>query len=659
MKRKKNLKRRRKEMNKKVEVSSKIVAGLCMLVFMGINLMAAVPAMINFSGRLADSNNIPITGDKQFTFSVYSADTGGTQLPSGNPWSETQTVSVVNGVYNIRVGVVTPVPESVFDGNLKWLQVSVAGESFNQRMPLVSVPYAYYANKTELAYGVIGDTVTAGNIKDGTIADADISASAAVSISKLAASGSLGANVVCSSVAINSITDNQVAGLSTSKLSGPVTNITSNGLGMLATKDAVATTDINNNAITPVKISTGNYEHIRAGTATVAVSATTAAQATQVAATGVSAGTLGNAVIASSISLNSIWSQQVVDGTIADTDISFNYALSATKGGPASGVAASTVTSANIVDGTIVDADVNATAAISISKLALTGALGNAVICSSVAGSAIGTAQLRDSAITNSKILDGTIASAKLATAYLPLAGGTLTGDMVVNNLTIAHPYQFVLNTETGGSKMRIVSGSNDTFFFGFNSFYNDVDSYNKRSWRIQVCTIDDNQWDNFRIEHASKCVAGTGTQNSWVMPFCINGASGYLSLAGSYASAYRLELPNIASASGQGMANAWSTYSSIRYKKNVMKIDMPLEKIKQLTGVNYYWKENNKYDMGLIAEDVGKIIPEIVDFEEDGKFAKGLKYDRLVALLIESVKEQQKQIEELKQKVTTLEQKK
>jgi hypothetical protein len=58
---------------------------------------------------------------------------------------------------------------------------------------------------------------------------------------------------------------------------------------------------------------------------------------------------------------------------------------------------------------------------------------------------------------------------------------------------------------------------------------------------------------------------------------------------------------------------------------------------------------------MGLIAEEVGEVLPEIVAYEENGKDAKGLDYSRLVALLIEAVKEQQKEIAELKVTVKSL----
>ena len=55
-----------------------------------------------------------------------------------------------------------------------------------------------------------------------------------------------------------------------------------------------------------------------------------------------------------------------------------------------------------------------------------------------------------------------------------------------------------------------------------------------------------------------------------------------------------------------------------------------------------FRWKADGKHDIGLIAEEVGEVIPEVVAYEENGKDAKSVDYARLVAVLIEAVKEQQ-----------------
>jgi hypothetical protein len=59
---------------------------------------------------------------------------------------------------------------------------------------------------------------------------------------------------------------------------------------------------------------------------------------------------------------------------------------------------------------------------------------------------------------------------------------------------------------------------------------------------------------------------------------------------------------------------------------------------------------ENEGHDIGVKAQEIEMVLPEIVTTRENGY--KAVKYDKLVALLIESIKEQQKQIDELKSKL-------
>jgi hypothetical protein len=89
-------------------------------------------------------------------------------------------------------------------------------------------------------------------------------------------------------------------------------------------------------------------------------------------------------------------------------------------------------------------------------------------------------------------------------------------------------------------------------------------------------------------------------------------------------------------------IADAWTVYSSRRWKTNIAPISHGLDKVMALQGVTFDWKDSGKHDIGLIAEDVGMVIPEVVAYEENGKDAKSVDYARLVAVLIEAVKEQQ-----------------
>jgi hypothetical protein len=102
----------------------------------------------------------------------------------------------------------------------------------------------------------------------------------------------------------------------------------------------------------------------------------------------------------------------------------------------------------------------------------------------------------------------------------------------------------------------------------------------------------------------------------------------------------------------------AYST-SDKRWKNNIVKIDSPLEKISQINGVEFDWIEdepfhgNKGHDVGIIAQEIELVIPEAVQTRESGM--KAVQYDKIIPLLIESIKEQQKQIDELKELVNKL----
>ena len=86
-------------------------------------------------------------------------------------------------------------------------------------------------------------------------------------------------------------------------------------------------------------------------------------------------------------------------------------------------------------------------------------------------------------------------------------------------------------------------------------------------------------------------------------------------------------------------------TYSSKRYKKDVEPLESAINTISKLQGVSYNWKDTGKKDFGFIAEDVGKVIPEIVEWSADPQYANTMDYTRIISFLVEAVKEQQNKI--------------
>jgi hypothetical protein len=106
----------------------------------------------------------------------------------------------------------------------------------------------------------------------------------------------------------------------------------------------------------------------------------------------------------------------------------------------------------------------------------------------------------------------------------------------------------------------------------------------------------------------------------------------------------------------GQGgaLADAWYTYSSRRFKTDIQTLPNALDKIEELRGVSYTLKATGKREIGVIAEEVGKVVPEVVTYESNGKDARSVDYARLTALLIEATKEQQTLIRQQQKQIKT-----
>jgi hypothetical protein len=89
---------------------------------------------------------------------------------------------------------------------------------------------------------------------------------------------------------------------------------------------------------------------------------------------------------------------------------------------------------------------------------------------------------------------------------------------------------------------------------------------------------------------------------------------------------------------------------SDIRYKTNISNITEPIDKIEQLQGVYYNLLHEEKRSIGLIAQEVEKIIPEVVYTNTDN--TKSIAYGNMIAVLVESIKELSMRIKKLEEKL-------
>lgn len=106
----------------------------------------------------------------------------------------------------------------------------------------------------------------------------------------------------------------------------------------------------------------------------------------------------------------------------------------------------------------------------------------------------------------------------------------------------------------------------------------------------------------------------------------------------------------------GTATATTYLHLSDARLKENIRGIDNPIAIVEQLEGHKFDWKQNGAPDIGFVAQEVQKVLPEAVATSPDGHLA--VKYDVLTAPLVEAIKAQAEQIKQLKRAVDELDKK-
>ena len=211
--------------------------------------------------------------------------------------------------------------------------------------------------------------------------------------------------------------------------------------------------------------------------------------------------------------------------------------------------------------------------------------------------------------------LDGYHASSFLRSDANDTASGTLT---------FTGEARFALDAGYGNSEIRLpaTSDQNPRMVF-YRPTGSGVTSY---PWRFQA--------------------GGGGSSSS----FYIGTGSAANNGSESISNKFSLSSSGVLTVSGDVIA--YGSPSDAKYKENVKPIENALDKVMDLEGVSFDWKENNeildiKEDIGFIAQDVQKVIPELVRENEEGNLS--LRYQGLIPVLLEAMKEQQKQIDDLK----------
>jgi hypothetical protein len=104
--------------------------------------------------------------------------------------------------------------------------------------------------------------------------------------------------------------------------------------------------------------------------------------------------------------------------------------------------------------------------------------------------------------------------------------------------------------------------------------------------------------------------------------------------------------------ASGIVTANDFNSTSDRKLKTNIERIPDPIEKVLKIDGVNFNWVDDGRPSIGVIADNIEEVLPELVSDSDP----KTVNYNGLIGLLIEVVKEQQNQIDSIKERLSQLE---
>jgi len=100
----------------------------------------------------------------------------------------------------------------------------------------------------------------------------------------------------------------------------------------------------------------------------------------------------------------------------------------------------------------------------------------------------------------------------------------------------------------------------------------------------------------------------------------------------------------------GTARATSFLYTSDERYKENIKTLENSLDKVLSLRWVEYTWKDSWKKDIWFLAQDVEEILPELVNTDED--WYKSVQYWNIIWVLVEAIKEQQRQITLLEEKI-------
>lgn len=273
-----------------------------------------------------------------------------------------------------------------------------------------------------------------------------------------------------------------------------------------------------------------------------------------------------------------------------------------------------------------------------------------------IANDAVTTLKILDANVTTAKIADDAVTADKLANSInseiaantAKVTNATHTGEVTgATALTIASDVVDADNlkvTGNGSAGQALLSDGDGTFSWGSaGNTYTAGDGITLNTLEFDL----DADLTTVTSIHNTALKIGRGATDDYISFATDNQISSFI----GNAEKMRLDSSFDLQVAGDVVA-ASTAFSDERLKENIKKIENPLKAIEQLNGVTYDWKANGKSSVGVIAQDVQKVFPDLVKevqpLEGDEKRLT-VNYDGLIGVLIEAVKDLSNQVNELK----------